>query len=238
MNVYRTEQLLSSKDVNMFRRLRSSVLFELMQDIAEQQNELLGLGRAAAQELGLFWVLVRQRAEISRMPERGERITLETWPGRTRHMLFPRYYRMLDASEAVLLSAASVWTLVDRESRKMVSPEKYSLSIPCEVTGNEIALPRPMKFIRDGANGAFTVPFSYIDMNGHMNNARYLDLAEDGSAFAGSGKPLNEITVEYSAEAHVGDKLSLCRRETGSSAAVSGSSGGKKIFSAVLQYRE
>ena len=238
MSVYSTEHRLGGNDVNMFRRLRTSVMFELMQDVSEQQNVLHGLDSASIRERGLFWAVIRQCAAVSRMPGYGERITLETWPGKPRHMLFPRYFRLLDSSGDVLVSVSSVWTLVDIESRKMVSPEKYGIQAAYEITGNELPLPRPPEPVRDGDEVLFTVPFSYADINGHKNNTRYFDLAEDGSSAAAAGKQLSEILVEYSAEAHIGDEIVLCRSEGEGRYTVSGSEDGRKLFTVSLRYRE
>ena len=77
------------------------------------------------------------------MPEYDETITLESWPGETMHLLFPRYYRVLDEKGAVLLSASALWALVDQETRRMVFPDRHGVVIEGEVTGHEIALPSP-----------------------------------------------------------------------------------------------
>ena len=69
MSVYREEILLRSKDVDLFRRLRLSRLFELLQEASIRHTEQLGMGREKTLDKGLLWVVTMQRCEISRMPE-------------------------------------------------------------------------------------------------------------------------------------------------------------------------
>ena len=96
--IYSESLRLRSKDVDMFRRLRLSRLFELLQEASIRHTEELGMGREKTLDKGILWVLLMQRAEITRMPEYDEDIVLKSWPGRTMHLLFPRYYSLETAA--------------------------------------------------------------------------------------------------------------------------------------------
>ena len=209
MSIYREELLLRSKDVDMFRRLRTSELFKLLQEASIRHTEELGMGRDKTLDKGILWVLLLQTAEITRMPEYDEQIVLKSWPGRTMHLLFPRYYRMETAAGEPLLSASALWGLVDQNSRKMVFPERYGVEIEGVVTGEEIALPSAPKRQACTESRAFTVPYSYVDLNGHMNNTRYFDLAEDCIPAAAEGKMLRRIQTEYVSEARFGESFTV-----------------------------
>ena len=209
MSIYREELLLRSKDVDMFRRLRTSELFKLLQEASIRHTEELGMGRDKTLDKGILWVLLLQTAEIQRMPEYDERIVLKSWPGKTMHLLFPRYYRMETAAGEPLLSASALWGLVDQNTRKMVFPERYGVEIEGVTTGEEIALPAAPKRMACTESRAFTVPYSYVDLNGHMNNTRYFDLAEDCIPAAAAGKQLRRIQTEYVSEARFGESFTV-----------------------------
>ena len=68
MSEYREEILLRSKDVYMFRRLRTSELFRLLQEASIRHTEQLGMGREMTLDKGLLWIVTLQEAEIARMP--------------------------------------------------------------------------------------------------------------------------------------------------------------------------
>ena len=209
MSVFREELLLRSKDVDMFRRLRTSELFRLLQEASIRHTEQLGMGRDKTLDKGILWVLLMQRAEIVRMPEYDERIVLKSWPGMTMHLLFPCYYSLETASGEPLLKASALWSLVDQKTRKVVFPEKYGVAIEGVVTGEEIAMPGAVAKRDCGCERDFTVPYSFVDLNGHMNNTRYFDLAEDSVGAAAAGRLLRGISVEYQNEALLGEKLHL-----------------------------
>ena len=209
MSVYREELLLRSKDVDMFRRLRTSELFRLLQEASIRHTEQLGMGRDKTLDKGILWVLLMQRAEIVRMPEYDEQIVLKSWPGKTMHLLFPRYYSLETAAGEPLLKASALWSLVDEKTRKVVFPERYGVVIDGAETGEEIAMPGSVKKRGTSFEQPFTVPYSFVDLNGHMNNTRYFDLAEDCIGAAAAGRELKAVSVEYQNEARLGETLSL-----------------------------
>ena len=100
---------LRSKDVDMFRRLRSSELFKLLQEAAIRHTEELGMGREKTLDKGILWVVLMQKAEIIRMPVYDEEILLKSWPGKTMHLLFPRYYSLETTEGETLVRASAIW---------------------------------------------------------------------------------------------------------------------------------
>ena len=121
--------LLRSKDVDMYRRIRLSRLFELFQEASIRHTESLGMGRDKTLDKGVLWVLLMQRAEITRMPEYDETIVLKSWPGQTMHLLFPRYYSVETVQGEPLIRAGALWSLMDARTRKVVFPERYGIVI-------------------------------------------------------------------------------------------------------------
>ncbi len=235
MSVYRQELLLRSKDVDMYRRLRTSELFRLLQEASIRHTEELGMGRDKTLDKGILWVLLLQSAEIVRMPEYDERIVLKSWPGRTMHLLFPRYYRLETAAGEHLLSASALWSLVDEKTRKVVFPERYGVEIEGIVTGEEIALPSAPRRMDCTRSRPFTVPYSYVDLNGHMNNTRYFDLAEDCIPAAAEGRALKSIRTEYVSEARFGESFTVSWGEENGEYFLQGE-GEKPVFRMRMEY--
>ena len=236
MSVYELSRTLRNEDVNMHRQLRTSALFRMMQEAAVAHTEELGAGRALTLDRGLLWMVTLQYAKVFRMPEYDEPVTLKSWPGETMHVLFPRYFTMSDEKGRPLVSASALWTLVDAKTRRMVFPERCGVRVEGVVTGEEAALPKPLPKTETENGRPFSVPFSYVDLNGHMNNTRYFDLAEDSIDAPAAGKQLREIRSEYIAEALLGEELSVGWKKDGDGYFVSGKSGDKRIFSIEMKY--
>lgn len=209
MSVYRFEYTLRNKDVDMFMRLRVSSLFTFLQEASIAHTEELGAGRAKTLDKGLLWVVTMQYARIERLPEYDEKIIVETWPGETMHVLFPRYYRVLDGSGNALINASAIWTLVDKNSRKMVFPDEHGVYVKGEITGNETSLPTAAATAEWQSEREFCVPYSYVDLNGHMNNVRYFDLVDDFMGESAKGLVPYEIKSVYSSEAKYGERVTV-----------------------------
>ena len=235
MGIYTEKYTLKSRDVNVFRKLRMSSLFEIMQETATEHSEILGSGIDVIRGKNLMWVLALQLVEIKRMPKYREQITIETWPGKTVHSLYPRYHSITDQNGCDLIRSSAIWTLVDIHERKLVPSAQSGFDYEGEKTGREISLPRPPRAFFTDATSSFTVPFSYIDMNGHMNNTRYFDLAENVFPPAAAGTEPSRILVEYSSELLLGETYDLSWGEKDSHFYLKGG-GEKPSFRIVIDY--
>ena len=182
-------------------------LFRLMQKISGDHSTLLGYSEEKMEELGVMWVIIRHGVQVLRWPAPGEKILARTWPGPTRHGMCPRFYRLESGTGELLVTGCAVWSVVDRVSRKMVIPAARGVEIPPQVTGLEARRPAAPVRLETKESRIYTVPRQVLDENGHMNNTRYYDLAED--CLGTRGKPLRAALVEYVAEARLGDELRL-----------------------------
>jgi len=104
-------------------------------------------------------------------------------------------------------------------------------------TGEEIALPSPPPRMVCTQQASFTVPYSYVDLNGHMNNTRFFDLAEDHIDAAAAGKALTAISVEYVNEARYGQELTVSWGQEGQQYYLTGE-GDSCVFRMRLTYGE
>ena len=220
----------------MFRKLRISKLFTFMQEAAIHHTEELGAGRAKTLDRGFLWVVSLQHAYIDRLPEYDEEIKLVSWPGKTMHVMFPRFYDISDSSGKSIIRGSALWTLIDSETRRLVFPDENGISIRETVTGDEIELPRPFKQEEIGRTEEFCVPYSLTDINGHLTNTGYFDIAEDRISFSKKGISPKYAAAEYAGEAKCGESFELGINETDTSAFVSGTSGDKKIFKLKFEY--
>ena len=209
MDIYTKEYRILSCDVDPMRRLRLSRLFTMLQEAAIAHTEALGAGRAKTLDKGYLWVVTLQQAKIARLPVYDEKIRLLSAPGETMHSIFPRYYRIEDAQGNELVNASALWTLMNMNTRAMVFPHQAGVSVPGAKPGWKTFFPAPPKLPTSGEETEFTVPYSYTDINGHMNNTKYIDLAEDLMPSELRGARAVEVSVEYTGEAKCGDRLLL-----------------------------
>ena len=236
MSVYEQDYRIKSSDADAKQRLRISRMFTILQEVSIEHTTELKMGRDMTMDRGLLWIVTLQQAKITRMPVYDEPVHIATWPGNTMHILFPRYYRITDADGNALVEASSLWALMDANTRKVIFPEEHGVAIRGMQTGKEIPLPRAPKFPQTGEAESFTVPYSYVDLNGHMGNTRYFDLAEDRMPASFREKRLIGIQTEYAREA-LGDTEVLLKSEVlGDTFLLAGEYEGQKLFRLSLTF--
>lgn len=223
------------KKIRLEEELSSSGIFKILQDVSAEHCSQFEMSMDRLDEKGLMWVVVRQFVQLERYPEKGEELEVSTWPGATRHMMFPRFYVIRDEKGEVILKGSAIWTIVDRKSRSMVSPQNYGLSLEGLQTGEECKLPASIKKHELSKESSFTVPPQYIDANTHMNNTRYYDAVENCLSEKLRGKHLKEAVTEYVSEAVLGEEVKLSWDEIEGRIFVSGENQGT-VFKMNLLY--
>ena len=208
--IYTESFTITHTAVDRFRRLKLSQLLALCQEVAGSHFAILNADKESLEEKGLFWAVIRTRVQINRLPGPGETVKVRTWPMPTTRVAYPRAAEALDEEGNVLFRSLSLWVLMDVNTRSMVLPGKSGVSVEGRVQGDEIA-PPPSLAPKDLENRMQRqVRYTELDVNGHMNNTRYLDWAEDllTSSFH-SCHPAKEFTVCYLSEAKEGDGMDL-----------------------------
>ncbi len=208
--IYVKSFLLSEADTDCFGSLRPSSLLRFVQEAAGEHCSLLHLSRLELEEKNLFWAILRHRLQISRWPQAGEVIRLETWPMPTTRTAYPRSVIGYDENGRELFRSVSLWVLMDPEKRSLVLPRHSGVEVPGLVRGNELSLPGSLQVGTLSDEGRRRVCFTDLDINGHMNNARYLDWVWDllPSHFHRAHSP-RELTLYYHMEAREGEDLDL-----------------------------
>ena len=160
-------------------RLKPSALLYFVQEAAGGHCMELQLSWEDLAKRNLFWAVIRNRTQITRLPLSGETITVETWPMPTSRVAYPRSMVAYDAQGNELFRSVSLWVLMDLDSRAMVLPGKSGVLVEGTLTGSELALPHAVIPKNTTNTMSRHVTFSCLDRNGHMNNTRYLDWVDD-----------------------------------------------------------
>lgn len=208
--IYKQTFTLSDLHVDCFGRLKPSTILFFAQEAAGQHCQLLRLDWDTLSQRNLFWAVTRHRVRITRLPVRGETITVETWPMPTTKVAYPRSVVAYDEKGDELFRSISLWVLMDLQTRAMILPGKSGVLVEGTLRGTELTAPRPLLPCMLQKTCRRTVDYTQLDRNGHMNNTRYLDWVDSllPSAFHGE-YPLREMTVCYHSEALEGQQIDL-----------------------------
>lgn len=208
--IYRKTFEISDIHLDCFRRLKPSVLLYFAQEVAGQHAALLGTDWETLAQKHLFWAIIRHRVQITRMPQAGETITLQTWPMPTTRVAYPRATVAYDEKGNELFRTIALWVLMDTETRAMILPGKSGVTVSGSLTGSELDAPGSIapKALENSVRRQVT--YTELDRNLHMNNTRYMDWIDSllPSAYH-ADHPMREFTVCYLSEAREGQEIDL-----------------------------
>ena len=208
--IYRQNFLVDDLAVDCFGYLKPSMLLYYLQEVAGSHFSLLEDKHDPIAAKNLFWAVSRHRVQISRLPRLGQTVTVETWPMPTTRVAYPRAMAMYDSDGNVLARSISLWVLMDTQSRTMVLPGKSGVLVNGTQRGNELEVPKSLIPRELSGQCSRTVTYSLLDVNGHMNNTRYMDWVDDllPAAFHADHRAA-EFTICYLSEAREGQQIRL-----------------------------
>lgn len=176
-----TEFIVRSYDVDIHQRTTLETIARYLQEAAWMHAEGLDLGYEHLGKEGLVWVLSRLSLQIHNYPRWADKVYVRTWPRGSSGLMAMRDFQIFSSGGELLVSAGSAWIILDRKRGRPRRPDSHLSVIP--VLPQSRALPDdPQKISPVGecaASRNLTVCYSDIDMNGHVNNTRYIGWITD-----------------------------------------------------------
>ncbi len=230
------ELLITSSMCDCDWRMRLSNAFASFQDCAMDDATKIGVGKTETTDKGFSWVFTRIDVTIDRYPSFKEIVIEKTNPNATRAFAFPRQYRIKDKDGKTLIHFSSLWALIDSKTRRLIFKPTIPEIAPCPLDDDK---PLPEKTVSKDAKFVYsrTVRHCDIDINGHLNNVRYIEAILD--VFPSSFYKEYEISrflINFNKEVHEGEELKLFVSEDRSY--IKGEVNGTNSFEANLEYRK
>ncbi|MCG8461185.1 MAG: thioesterase [Holophagales bacterium] len=211
----REQYRIRSAEVDPAGKATPTALANLLQEAAASDARRLGFGVEQLRSRGLGWYLARLILRLRRIPWIGETVEIETWPSGISGIHALRDFRLfLDSGpDAVEVGAAtSGWLLVDLERKRPVrrllaeleahhpDPPRRALDVAFE----RLSSPED----GDAEGQPFPLRRTDLDLNGHVNYGvlvgAVMEAVPDG---LWQGADLEELDIEFRAEARPGDGL-------------------------------
>lgn len=204
--MYQLESKVRYSEANANGKLTYHSLLNYLQDSSTLHSEELGESGAQLFEQNMAWILSFWQVCIEELPRLSEDITISTWPYSTKGLLGLRNFCVENGDRKQIVKANSIWVLIDpRTGRPLRITDEVSSHYPDEpklemdYCDRKIAIPETYE-----EKAAIIVPKYFIDTNNHMNNAKYVMVAEE---YLPAAFEVSEIRVEYKTAAKLGDVI-------------------------------
>lgn len=203
-------------------------LADWLQEAAGQSADSLGFGEEELLDYGVTWILTRLVLRLYRLPRAGEDLVVRTWPS-TLDRFGRRGYEIYDAMGNLLVSGGSAWAVMDLSTRRMAA-------IPAHLTGaypkdapscDEFTCRNLPRASADSPSASWSADGNFhgtealvrvrqddLDINCHVNNARYLSWLMEALPYTpGKLQFPGLIDLTFRAECFPGDRLLSVSRE-------------------------
>ena len=202
-------------DMNGHIKLPDVILLSLQ--VSGMQSIELGVSdKAILEDYNLVWIITDYDIEVVRLPRFAEEITIETEALSYNRLFCYRRFTIYDESGQELIHMMATFVLMDRDSRKVhaVEPE---IVAPYQSEFNKKLIRGPKyESLNEPISKDYHVRFYDLDMNGHVNNSKYLDWIFEvmGADFLTQYIP-KKINLKYVKEVRPGGVITSAVERTG-----------------------
>jgi acyl-ACP thioesterase len=176
------EYHVNSYFTDLKKQLSLPAVFYFLQESALKHAESYNFGWKTMSENRLFWALSRIKLQIDEYPSLEDSIFVETWSKEPDMIMAHRDFEIFSSDDKKLLSATSAWLMLSMDNRKpqRIAVMKEHFPIPCNRNAIDVRLEKlPQHKIMSDDYPVNRVPYSAIDMNGHVNNTLYIQWVID-----------------------------------------------------------
>ena len=174
-----------------------------------------GFGFSDMSEQHTAWVLSRLAVEMQEYPAAGDKIVVNTWIDEVARLFTSRCFELCDEQGNVYGFARSIWAAIDKATRRPTFLDEARLGVylsdrPCPID-------RPGKIPtieQDIPPVNYTVKYSDLDINGHLNSIKYIEhLLDLFGKEKFESQDIKRLEIAYQAEGKYGMELSLYKKE-------------------------
>ena len=167
-------------DIEKDNKIKNIAILKMLENIGSYHSDIAGYGTNDIPIKKLSWILLDWKLKVIKRPTYGENLEIHTWARVANKFFTYRDFEIYDGNKNLCAIATSKWTLVNIEEGKMskITEDVINSYKPEEKEVFEEEklekLQEPKEFI---SNITYTVKRKDIDINKHMHNLYYLDLA-------------------------------------------------------------
>ena len=237
--MYSDKFFINSTDGDQFQEVKLSSLFRMFQEIATAHADKIGVGSKKTFDLGQAWILTRMQLEMYRYPKYEETIVINTYPGENKSFIFPRYFEIKTKKGELLARCSTLWAIIDLTTRKVSLNPFGKLKLPEEHHDGELPLPGKVTTDEVSLLEQRIVRYSEMDMNGHLNNTKYVDYVVDAIPVEKlKENRIKSFLINFNKEIKADDVVDIKVSANETQTIISGDLGDVNSFSAAITFEK
>ena len=213
--IYNKKYTYTVSNRNCYDDFASWSILDLFQDVASEHIENYHYGFEEMYAKGLIWVLVRTKYQVIKdATPLDKELLMTTWQSEQARADFTRDYIISSISGETYIKGSSKWCLLDLNTRRIAPTSALGV----DITNPKKLFEEPFKKLTfESLYDKETVLEQKVlktklDHNGHLNNAKYLEIITDAINLEKEEK-IETLEINYNKEAFFEDIISVkCER--------------------------
>ena len=205
--MYEMKHRVRYSEISPDKHIDIEQVVKYFQDCSTFDSENIGQGLDYLEKAGYVWLLAAWQVEVTRYPSMGEEIIIATWPHDTKGILAYRNFEIRDLAGNRLVAANSIWFYMNCKTgipKKLVEDDVKAYGckekLPIKYKSRKIKLPDENGCKKED----FPVKKADLDTNGHVNNARYIEMALE---YIEEESSIISMRADYRKSAVLGDRI-------------------------------
>ena len=169
-------------DCDVQGHLKLSAAMRYMQQISGDHLESLGFSAEKLLSENMVFMLSRTCIKFHRIPLATELMMLSTAPTAVKGVRFVREFAIDSTHGERLISATTLWVLIDPASRKILRPSSFPYGLPLHpsfASGDTEDIVIPKLTLEPTQRSNIDIRYSHLDINNHVSNSLYADFICD-----------------------------------------------------------
>ena len=237
---YTETMTVMNADADFRSLLKPSALLRYVEQVSADHARTFGMTDQFFKDHGVAFLVGKQALKFDRVPQRAEKLTLLTRAEASRRGSVKRITTVTDAEGKQVAMVDCRWIVVSlAENRILREPGGTVDGFWNETVEGE--LPLQLHKCREGlaSAGEWTVHYSQCDLNGHLNNAFYLDLVCDALPLDVVRKgPVTFASINYHREVPMGETVEVFYAPSAEGWYIIGKHNGQTSFESYLELGE
>lgn len=201
--IVENKYIINEKQVNSAGEFRTQELFEILTEMGGIHSEMIGNGSDVLMAKKLSWVLLTWKIKFIKRPKLNDEILVKTWVRKSDGITSVRDFEVYNSEDEKIIIASSKWCLINLETRRPVrfDDDLSNAYAPEDKNAFGEELPRVKEPQEYELEKEYVIQKDDIDVNGHVHNSNYLDVAFDIiPGFDESKKNYDNVLIEFKKE--------------------------------------
>ena len=200
----------SIRDIDKNTELTNKAMLGFFEDIGGYHSDLAGYGLKDIKKTKISWVLLHWKMKVLKRIKYGDTIHVKTWSRGSLRACCLRDFEIYNSENELCAIATSKWTLIHLEKGLLRLTDELIEKYETE----EKAVFEDYTFdkLKEPENSVLTFEYTIqrrdIDINNHMHNLNYLDLAYEAlpkEVF--DNNSFDNVEIMYKTGAYLGDTV-------------------------------